>query len=153
MNFNKDELKLIEFAKDKIKKYGQMRKNNWLYDIIFAFVLSENNDIYEWIPLELPSGIGFCAERHAIANMVLKETEKVKIKAVLIAGPVPENNDKLYYTPCGACRLAIYEFWGKDTIILSMNYIRTDTWWNRWTIWKFKLQELYPYPWSNPWED
>ncbi len=43
--------------------------------------------------IRFTSRIGFCAERHAIENKILKETEKAKIKTILVASPVPRSQD------------------------------------------------------------
>jgi len=148
-----DEERLIEYARCKVLEYCRKRRDRGLYDVIMAFILSDRGNIYEGIPLELPCGIGFCAERHAIANMVLNETEKARIKVLLVAGPVPRSQDKPL-TPCGACRLAISEFGTKETTILCSEFIRKDDDWEIFPkIWKFKLSDLYPHPWKDPWEE
>ena len=136
-----DERKLVEYARGRVLEICESRKGKGLYDVTVAFVLSDGGNVYEGIPLELPSGTGFCAERHAIANMVLNETEKAKIKILLVAGPVPEPQTKPI-TPCGACRTAINEFGTEETTILCSEFIRKDDGW-----------EIFPKIWKfNPWE-
>lgn len=152
MKFTKDEKKLIEYAKQRILEYAKMRKSLGLYDTIYAFILSESKSIYEGTPLDLPSSTGFCAERHAIANMILKESEKAKIKVLLAVGPVPQESTKPS-TPCGACRLAISEFGSEKTIILCSTFVRKKDGWVIFPkIKRFKIEELYPYPWEDPWK-
>ncbi len=151
--FTTDEKKLIDYAKEKILEYCKKRKSEGLYDTIYAFILSENDQIYEGTFLELPSGVGFCSERAAIANMILKETEKAKIKVLLVACPVPKSLDKPL-TPCGACRLAIEKFGTEKTTILCSEFIRKENGWEIFPkIWKFKIEDLYPFPWKDPWKE
>jgi len=149
--FTSDEKKLIEHARQRVLEICKRRKSRNLYDTIVAFVLSYSGNIYEGIPLELPSGIGFCAERHAIANMILEETEKARIKILLLAWPVSESQIKPI-TPCGACRMAISEFGTNETTILCSEFVRKVDGWEIFPkIWKFKIEDLYPHPWEDPW--
>ncbi len=153
MKFTADEERLIEYAKLKVLEYSKLRKSKGLYDTIYAFVLSNAGNFYDGVPLELPSGVGFCAERHAIANMLLKETEKAKIKSILVASPVPAHLNKPS-TPCGACRLAINEFGTNKTTILCAEFIRRENAWEIFPkIWKCKIKDLYPLPWKDPWNE
>ncbi len=152
-DLNPEEKRLINFAETKIIEHCSKRKTEGLYDTILAFILSENGSLYEGIPLELPSGVGFCAERHAIANMILKETELAKVKVLLVVAPVPKSLDKPV-TPCGACRLAISRFGTEKTVILCSEFIRKKKDWELFPkIWKCEFKELYPYPWKDPWSE
>ncbi len=144
---------MVDYAKLKVLEYSRMRKSKGLYDVIYAFILSENNNFYDGVPLELPSGVGFCAERHAIANMILKETEKARIKSILVASPVPTHLNKPL-TPCSACRLAINEFGINKTTILCSEFIRRDNTWEVFpNVWKCNIKDLYPLPWKDPWSE
>ena len=150
MKLTEDEKKLIEFKIFFFAEYSKMLKTENLYDIILAFILSENDKMRVGISLELPSGVGFCAERHAIANMILKETEKAKIKVLLVAGPVPKSFNKPL-TPCSACRLAINEFGTERTTVICSEFIRNEKGWETFPkMWKFKIKDLYPLPWKGP---
>lgn len=146
MEFTSDEKKLIEYARKRILQYCKMRKSKDLYDVIYAFVLSESGKIYEGTPLEVvqPNG-SFCAERHAIANMVLAESEKAKIVSIFTAGPVPKRGDNKGSAPCGVCRSVISEFSTPETSIICSEFIKNE---NDWELFpsmdKYKVKDLYP---------
>ncbi|MFB6158530.1 MAG: hypothetical protein ABEJ95_02600 [Candidatus Nanohalobium sp.] len=140
------EEELIEYARERIEEHAKNRWENDLYDVIYAFVLSESGEIYEGKPFESSQpSFNFCAERHAINQLQYEETEYSKIEAVLVAGPVPDKDHK-GTMPCGACRHAINEFGDKDTTVLVSNFVRKERGeWNLFPqIQKFQIQELYP---------
>ena len=86
----KDEKKLVDFARKKILEYSKMRKAKGLYDSLYAFVLSDGGNIYVGKPLESNlSPANHCAEAQAISVMLLEETEKAKIKSILIFFYIP----------------------------------------------------------------
>jgi cytidine deaminase len=148
-NFTLEEKKLIEYAKKKIFQYSKMRKEQGLYDIIYAFVLSESGKIYNGACFEstLPQ-CNICAERHAIANLILAETEKARIKCIFVAGPVPRKSKKTI-APCGMCRHVINEFSTQKTSIICSEFIRNEKNWEMFPrIDKYKIKELYPHPYE-----
>lgn len=149
-DLNGKEEELIEYARERISDHARSRWEKQLYDVLYAFVLSESGEIYEGKPFESSQGqFSFCAERHAINQMQYEETEESKIEAVLVAGPVPDKEHK-GTMPCGACRHAINEFGTEDTTVIASNFIRKEE--GNWNIFpqiqKFIISELYPEPYE-----
>lgn len=102
-------------------------------------------------PLDSKLGAAtLCAERSAIANMVFHETEKAKVKTILILGPVGKGGN---LTPCCLCRSVIYEFSdGKATVLAAGAFfentqINFDFLFKK--IKKYKIKYLYPSPLSD----
>ena len=151
MKLNQYEKKLIEFAKKNFPKFLEKRRKKGLYDTYYACVLSDSGNIYEGSPFisNLESAT-ICAERVAIANMVLAETEKAKIKSILVIGPVGKGGNLM---PCGLCRTIIYEFSdGKATVLCAGAYFENtqrDFNFLFKKIRKFKIKDLYPSPWND----
>jgi len=148
--FNPDEKKLIEYAKKAVVKYNKLRKrkggHQYNIDTLYAFVMSDSGKIYDGACLESTiSGGVICGERHAIANMVFKETYKAKVKIVLVADPVPKIQ-KNCSTPCGTCRHVINEFGNPDTTVICMQYVKRKKDWIFPKMEKYKIKELYPKP-------
>jgi len=145
--FNSNEKKLIKYARNKILQYCKMRKSKGLYDIIYAFVLSDSGKIYDGAAAESNQPqAGFCAERHAIGNMLLAETEKAKIISIFVAGPVPKKS-KEAITPCGICRIRIHEFSTPKTSIICSEFIRNEKDWQMFPrIDRYYIKEIYPHP-------
>ena len=92
-------------------------KNDWqeLYDIakeklnprvlspfvdaggVAAAMLTDKGSVYTGVCIDTCSGLGMCAERNAIANMITNgESRIVKLVCVMTDGRVG--------SPCGACR-------------------------------------------------
>ena len=64
---------------------------------VSAALLTKQGNIYVGVCIDTASGLGMCAERNAIANMITHgESQINKIVAVMPNGKVG--------TPCGACR-------------------------------------------------
>ncbi len=64
---------------------------------VAAALVTENGNIYVGVCIDTCSGLGMCAERNAIANMLTHGESKIKrIVAVTSDGKVG--------SPCGACR-------------------------------------------------
>lgn len=75
--------------------------NHWMGDVASALVTDKGN-IYTGVCMDAGSGLGFCAERTAIAQMITNKEYKVK-KIVAVWNNNPKK--ELYVlTPCGACR-------------------------------------------------
>lgn len=149
-NLTESEEKLVEEAGRRILKNVRKRRNSGLTDVIYSFVLSETGKIYSGKPFESnqPS-FNFCAERAAINRMQYEETENSRISAILVAGPVPED-DYPGPMPCGACRHAIFEFGDEGATVIVSSFIREgDGEWNMFpNIRKFSIEELYPEPYE-----
>lgn len=145
--FSSDEKKLIGYARSKVLQYCKLRKSKGFYDLFYSFVLSDSGKIYGGVASESKQPqAGFCAERHAIANMLLAETEKAKIVSILVAGPVPKKS-KESATPCGICRIRIHEFSTSKTSVLCSDFIRKEKGWFVFPkVDKYTITELYPHP-------
>ncbi len=64
---------------------------------VAAALLTENGNIYVGVCIDTCSGLGMCAERNAVANMLTHGESKIKrLVAVMPDGRVG--------SPCGACR-------------------------------------------------
>lgn len=145
----KEEKTLVEYARKKIVEYVKKRKKNELCDILYAFALSESGKIYDGACFEsnLPQ-TNICAETHAISNMLLAETEKAKVRALLVAGPVPRKTEKAI-TPCGRCRHVLNEFGTDKTTVICSEFIRNEKDWQMFPrIDKYRVKELYPHPYT-----
>lgn len=147
--FTEAEEKLIKTARKEILKHVSTREDAGLFDVLYAFVLSESGEIYVGKPfMSNQPSFNFCAERHAINEMQYAETEEATIKAVLVAGPVPKNKKEHKSTPCGACRHTINEFGNDNTTVMVSNFVREGD--GNWEIFpsidKFRAADLYPEP-------
>jgi cytidine deaminase len=146
--FTSDEKRLIEHAKKSIIKYNKMRESKGGLNTLYSFLLSDSRKIYDGACLETNIGsANICAERHAVANMVLKESYKAKVKCIVVADPVPDVQ-KIGTTPCGTCRHILWERGTPSTSILLIQYIREKSGWTFPKIQKLKLKDLYPYPYT-----
>ena len=116
---------LIDLARKKVGLFtlGQ----NGSAGSVAAALLTKSNNLYTGICIDLPSGIGFCAEHAAISEMLKnRETEIEMIVAV---------TDNKIYSPCGRCREMLYQINNKNLkakIIISEEEIIT-------------LEELLPF--------
>lgn len=78
-----------------------------------AAILTSENDLYAGCNVENASyGLSICAERNAVAGMVLQGNEKPKIKLVAIASP-----GAAPCFPCGACRQVLKEFGCEQVVV------------------------------------
>lgn len=147
VKFTSAERMLIEHARKKALAYCKMRKSKGLTDNLIAFVLSSSGKIYAGQAFD--SGLpqcNICAERHAVANMVLAETEKARIVSVFVAGPVP-GTSKRAIAPCGMCRHVINELGTPKTTVICSEWIRKDGRWQMFPrIDKYLARKLYPNP-------
>ena len=127
-----DEQKLVEHAKKAIVRYNKMRRNKESIDTLYAFLLSDSGKIYDGACFESNiSQATICGERHAIANMVLEEAYKSKIKCIVVADPVP-TVQKNSTPPCGTC----------------MQYLRHENGWIFPAMEKYHIKDLYPHPYE-----
>ena len=64
---------------------------------VAAAILTDRGNVYTGVCIDTCSGLGMCAERNAIANMITNgESRIVKLVCVMGSGRVG--------SPCGACR-------------------------------------------------
>lgn len=148
VNFSKDELKLIEHAKSMVIKYNKLRNSKDDLDTLYSFLMSNSGKMYDGACLETNISSGtICGERHAIANLVLSETYKSKIKHILVADPVP-SVQKTSTTPCGTCRHVIWERGTSKTTVLCMQYIKQKNGWHFPKIQKHVMKDLYPFAYT-----
>ena len=144
--FTLNEKKLIEHSKQAIVKYNKMRQSKGGIDTLYSFLMSDSGKIHHGACLETDVGsASICGERHAIANMVLKESYKAKVKHIVVAAPVPEVQ-KVGVPPCGNCRQVLWERGTPNTTILLIQYVRENNSWTFPKIQKFVLKDIYPYP-------
>ena len=145
MPFSKDEQKLVKHTKESIAKYNRLRQSKGGIDTLYSFVMSESGKIYDGACLESSVSAGaVCAERHAIANMILAESYSTKIKHIVVADPVPRIQ-KNSTAPCGTCRHVIWEMGPEATVIL-IQYVRQKSGWAFPKIEKRRIRDLYPSP-------
>lgn len=121
---------LIEKAKS-VTKPKKISGDFTIGDVGCALVTEENN-IYLGVCIDVACGIGFCAEHSAIAAMITAGEYKIKkIVAVYTDGTI--------LPPCGRCREFIRQIdeenWNTDVIIEKDKMV--------------KLKELLPYHWMD----
>lgn len=98
---------------------------------VSAALVSKSGKIYTGISIELPCGMGFCAEHSAIAEMLKSGEEEIDmIVAVNKHGILP---------PCGRCRefmrqINVNNYESTNVIISEQRVV--------------KLGELLPYPFA-----
>lgn len=144
--FSSSEKKLIEYAKKAVVKYNKLRKSRSGIDTLYAFAMSDSGNIYDGACFETSISSGkICGERHAIANMILNESYKAKVKHIVVADPVPKIQ-KSCTTPCGTCRHVIWEMGTPNTTIICIQYIQQKNDWIFPKIEKHKIKNLYPNP-------
>ena len=103
-----------------------------------AALVTDKGTIYQGVCLDVGSGLGFCAERTAISQMITNKEYKVK-KIVAVWNDNPKK--ELYILPpCGVCRqyMQLVTEEGLD-IDVVLGYDKT-----------IKLKELLPY---NEWPE
>lgn len=146
MKLNKDEKRLIAYAKKAVVKYNRMRHEKGGGDTLYSFLLSDSGKIHSGACLETNLAHAVvCGERHAIANLVMAESYKAKIKSIVIANAVPKIQ-KHGTMPCGTCRHLIWEFGLPDASVLLLQYIQVKTGWTFLKVEKLTIKELYPNP-------
>ncbi len=148
IKLTQEEQKLVSHSKEAIVKYNKQRHAKGGIDTIYAFVMSDSGKIYDGACLESTISAGICAERLAIANMVLKGTYSAKVKIVVTFDPVPEEQE-YSSTPCGLCRHVIWERGTPNTTVICGQYIQKKNGWNfLQKMEKYKIAELYPKPYN-----
>ncbi|OIN88399.1 hypothetical protein AUJ59_03935 [Candidatus Beckwithbacteria bacterium CG1_02_47_37] len=143
-----DEQKLVEYAKQAVVQYNQIRHANGGVDTLYSFVLSDKGNIYDGASFESNIGVDcICGERHAIANMVLQESYTSKIKSIVVADSVPEVQPE-GTPPCGNCRHVIWRHGTPDTCVILMQYIMGKSGWTFPKLEKHLIKDLYPHPFN-----
>ena len=122
---------LHEIAKSRLNP----RKISPLIDAggVSAAILTESGNVYTGVCIDTPCGLGMCAERNAIANMITNGENKI-IKLVCCF------SDGRVGTPCGACREFLMQLdkdSGKMEILLDLEKMET-----------IRLEEMLPMWWA-----
>ena len=121
---------------ERAKAVQRERKLSPLMEVgsVGAAVLSDQGNIYTGICIDTACGMGMCAERNAIANMLTNGEHKIsKVVAVM-----PDGSSG---TPCGVCREFMMQL-AKDSseieILLSLEPLQTvklgeqlPDWWGK----------------------
>lgn len=121
---------------ERAKAVQRERKLSPLMEVgsVGAAVLSDQGNIYTGICIDTACGMGMCAERNAIANMLTNGEHKIsKVVAVM-----PDGSSG---TPCGVCREFMMQL-DKDSseieILLSLEPLQTvklgeqlPDWWGK----------------------
>lgn len=145
MELTSEEQKLVEHAKGAIITYNTMRHQKGDIDTLYGFVLSGSGALYDGACYEPNPTI--CGERHAIANMVLAESNKAKISSILVADPVPDM--QIHGTPpCGTCRQIIWQQGTPETTVLLLQYVQGKEQYTFPKIEKYTIADLYPHPYE-----
>lgn len=143
-----DELKLIDYSKEAIVKYNKIRHEKGGIDTLYSFLLSDSGKIHDGACYEPNiAQATVCGERHAIANMILQESYKAKIKSIVVADPVPEVQEH-GSPPCGTCRHLIWSHGTPETTVILMQYIQGKDGWTFPKTEKLTAKDLYPYPYE-----
>ena len=99
---------------------------------VVAAILTKEGNIYVGVCIDTACGLGMCAERNAIANMITHGESRIdKVVAVMPDGRVG--------SPCGACRefmMQLYRDSGDIEILIDLDTEKT-----------VKLRELVPDWW------
>lgn len=90
---------------------------------VAAAILTENDNIYVGVCIDMACSLGMCAERNAIANMITNGESKIKkVLAIMPDGKVGP--------PCGACREFMMQL-NKDSknieILMDYDSLKTIT--------------------------
>jgi cytidine deaminase len=119
---------LIEKAKQVQGEFKLENKYSYAGSV-GAAIKTQKGNMYTGICIDLPSGIGFCAEHSAVAEML--KNRETEIEAAVAVG-----DDKIL-PPCGRCREMMYQINRNNLdakIIVDENTIVT-------------LKELLPHTW------
>ena len=142
------EKKLVNYSKKAIIRYNTMRHRKGGLDTLYSFLLSDSEKIYDGACFEANiAQATICGERHAIANLIINESYSAKIKAIVIADPVPEVQ-KHGTTPCGTCRHLIWTHGTPKTTVILIQYIMGKKGWTFPKIEKYTIKQLYPHPYE-----
>ena len=139
--------KLVNYARKAVIKYSKMRHKKGGIDTLYSFLMSNSGKIYDGASFESNIATNICGERHAIANMILKESYKAKIEHIIIVDPIPKIQ-KNSTPPCGTCRHLILEFGTLKTSVICIQYIHNKNNYTFPKIEKYSIKDLYPHPYK-----
>lgn len=125
---SKKDRELIKKAKSLV---GEKAIRGGFIKEVGCVLVTKKGRIFLGVNLDLASGIGFCAEHTAVAQMVTK-TDETQIKTIVSA------KKDAVLSPCGRCRelLSLLDEKNLETdVIIDHNK-------------KVKLKELLPYAWE-----
>ncbi len=126
---NEKDLKLIEIAKNLIKK--RYTRNEIFQTSVGCALETNKNNVYLGVNIHsltsTPTSID--AEQNAMGNMVTNGERTIK---TIVAIHNPKNKNLVIFQPCGVCRHIMSQF-GNPFIIINSKY-------------KVKLSDLYPLP-------
>ncbi|MEK7495148.1 MAG: hypothetical protein AAB603_00980 [Patescibacteria group bacterium] len=143
-----EEIRLVEYSKEAVIKYNNIRHINGGVDTLYSFLLSDSGKIFDGACYEsnIPHA-SVCGERCAITNMILHESYKAKIKSIVVADPVPEIQ-KNSTPPCGTCRHLIWSHETPETTVILIQYVQGKDGWSFPKIEKYTIEDLYPHPYE-----
>jgi len=97
-------------------------------------LITKKGKIFTGANIDLPCGIGFCAEHSAVSNMTSHSNE-TQINTIVAC---THREDKKVIPPCGRCRelMNVIDKNNQDTWVIISN------------IEKVKLRDLLPYDWE-----
>jgi cytidine deaminase len=99
-------------------------------------------------PLAVLRNAGFCAERHAIADVAYREGPQGWVTAIIVASPVPSSRAPVTM-PCGICRHVIHELSAPDATVLCASYILREAGILPFPqLRRFSVADLYPHPYE-----
>lgn len=88
-----------------------------------AAIKTQSNACYSGCNVENASyGLTTCAERNAIANMVINQKETIEQVVIYTEA-------KKLTPPCGACRQVIAEFSDENTVVIATNHLNEHKVW------------------------
>ena len=124
---------------DRAKAVRVERKLSPLMEVgsVGAAVLTDKGNIYTGICIDTACGMGMCAERNAVANMLTHGESKItKVVAVM-----PDGSSG---SPCGVCREFMMQL-GEESrnieILLSLEPLKV-----------IRLEEVFPDWWGNKYQ-
>jgi len=73
---------------------------------VACLLLTVDNNLYQGVCIDTISGMGFCAEHTAFAQMITKQEYQIK----KIVAVIRQGDDELHVlAPCGRCREFMYQ--------------------------------------------
>lgn len=133
MKLDKKDLKLIELAKDIVKKNKDLYEEKTL--IVGAVVRTASGKIYKGINLKTSHSI--CAEQVAIGQAFAEGERKLD---TIVAVKYAEDGNIKVVSPCGLCRYTM------DKLATNINVIVVDE--KTEDVSKVNINELLPYPYN-----
>lgn len=148
MQLTPEETRLVEYSKGAIVTYNKIRHAHGGIDTLYSFLMSDSGRIHDGACFEANiSHASICGERQAIANMILQESYRAKIKSIVVADPVPEVQRR-GTPPCGTCRHLIWFHGTPETSVILLQYVQRKNGWTFPKIEKYLAKDLYLYPYE-----